>query len=82
VREVYPLQDLVGGFAHLDGAAARVAYAESAIAAEILCARLGPNLGVFLQMIGNGQTVDHALATLNVAPESFQAEFRARLGVQ
>jgi tetratricopeptide (TPR) repeat protein len=82
VTEVYTLEDLVGGFDHLDGAAAMVAYAESAIAAEILCARLGPNLGVFLQMVGNGNTVDQALGTLNVPPESFHAEWRKRLRVR
>lgn len=82
VTEVYPLDDLARGFTHLDGPSARVAYAESAIAAEILCERLGPNLGLFVQMIGNGQTVDQALGTLNVAPESFHAEFRRRLGVR
>jgi hypothetical protein len=82
VTEVYPLDDLSGGFAHLDGGSAMVAYAESAIAAEILCARLGPNLGVFIQMVGNGYSVDQALATLNVAPETFHAEWRKRLHVR
>jgi hypothetical protein len=79
VTDVYPLDDLSGGFTHLDGGSAMVAYAESAIAAEILCARLGPNLGVFIQMVGNGYSFDQALATLNVAPETFHAEWRKRL---
>jgi tetratricopeptide (TPR) repeat protein len=82
VAEVYTLDDLKGGFAHLDGATAMVAYAESAVAAQILCERLGPNLGVFLQMVGNGHTVDQALSTLNVVPEEFHAEWRRRLGVR
>ena len=46
-----------------------MAYAESAVAAQILVERLGPNLGVFLQMLGSGHTVDQALGTLNVRPE-------------
>ncbi|MGH8636158.1 MAG: tetratricopeptide repeat protein [Burkholderiales bacterium] len=82
VREVYSLDDLSRGFGHLDGPSARIAYAESALAAEILRERLGPNLGVFVQMVGNGHTVDQALSTLNVQPETFHGEWRRRLGVR
>jgi tetratricopeptide (TPR) repeat protein len=80
--EVFPLEDLADGFDHLNGAEALLAYAESAAAAEILTRRLGPNLGVFLQMLGSGHTVDQALSTLNVRPEAFYAEWRSRLGVE
>lgn len=80
--EVFPLEDLSDGFGHLNGADALVAYAESAVAAEILCERLGPNLGVFVQMVGSGHTPDQALSTLNVRPEAFHAEWRQRLGVK
>lgn len=80
--EVYPLEDLVNGFGGLDAASASIAYAESAIAAEILTERLGPNLGLFLQMLGSGHTVDQALGTLNVAPETFHADWRRRIGVR
>jgi tetratricopeptide (TPR) repeat protein len=79
--EVFALEDLTGGFGHLDGPEALVAYAESAVAAEILVERLGPNLGVFLQMVGNGHTPDQALGTLNVQPEAFYAEWRKRVGL-
>jgi tetratricopeptide (TPR) repeat protein len=82
VRELYTLDDLARGFDHLDGASAAIAYAESAVAAEILRERLGPNLGVFIQMVGSGHTVDQALGTLNVRPETFHAEWRRRLGVR
>jgi hypothetical protein len=78
---VIPLDDLNGGFGHLDGPTAVLAYAESMIAAEILCERLGPNLGVFLQMLGSGHGVDQALGTLNVPPDSFHAEWRRRVGL-
>jgi tetratricopeptide (TPR) repeat protein len=80
--EVFPLEDLASGFGELNGEDALVAYAESAVAAEILVERLGPNLGVFLQMLGNGHTTDQALGTLNVRPESFYAEWRKRIGVR
>ncbi|HEV3483881.1 MAG TPA: tetratricopeptide repeat protein [Vicinamibacterales bacterium] len=73
------LEDLEGGFGDLDGPTALLAYAESAVAAEILCERLGPNLGPFLQMLGSGHTVDQALSTLNVQPEAFHAEWRRRM---
>ena len=80
--EVFALEDLSDGFDHLNGAEALVAYAESAVAAEILCERLGPNLGVFVQMLGSGHTPDQALSTLNVRPEAFHAEWRKRIGVR
>ena len=79
--EVFALDDLSAGFGHLNGPDALVAYAESALAAEILVDRLGPNLGVFLQMVGNGHTADQAMSTLNVRPEAFHAEWRKRVGL-
>ena len=82
VREVYSLEDLSNGFSQLDGASAMIAYAESALAAQILCEKVGPNLGVFLQTLGSGYTVDQALAYVNVAPETFHAEWKRRLGVR
>jgi len=81
-REIFPLEDLAEGFGHLDGRDAMVAYAESAMAAQILTERLGPNLGVFLQMVGGGHTVDQALSTLNVPPDAFYAEWRKRVGAR
>jgi hypothetical protein len=79
---VFPLDDLAGGFGGLDGESALVAYAESAIAAGILCEKLGPNLGVFLQMMGNGDALDTTLLALGVPPESFHAEWRRRVGLK
>jgi tetratricopeptide (TPR) repeat protein len=79
---VFPLDDLANGFGGLDGASALVAYAESEIAAEILCETLGPNIGVFLQMIGNGDPLDQALLAVRVQPEAFRAEWRRRIGVR
>jgi tetratricopeptide (TPR) repeat protein len=76
-----PLEALDGGFGRFDGPTALVAYSESAIAARLLVERLGPNLGVFLQMLGSGHTVDQALSTLDVRPEAFYAEWKRRIGV-
>jgi hypothetical protein len=77
-----PLEDLIGGFSRLDEENALVAYAESAIAAEILCAQLGTNIGRFLQMVGNGSAVDEALLEFHVQPNAFQSEWRRRVGVR
>jgi hypothetical protein len=76
------LEDLIGGFSRLDEENALVAYAESAIAAEILCAQLGTNIGRFLQMVGNGSAVDDALLEFHVQPNAFQSEWRRRVGVR
>jgi tetratricopeptide (TPR) repeat protein len=79
-RIVIPLEDLADGFGDLDGATAGVAYAESLIAAQMLVEKLGPSLGVFVTMLGQGHSVDQALSTLNVRPDLFQAEFKRRIG--
>lgn len=81
-EEVFPLEDLNDGFDGLNGSDALIAYAESAVAAEILCQRLGPNLGLLLQMLGSGHTIDQALSTLNVRPDEFYAEWRKRVGLR
>ena len=80
-RTVFALEDLAGGFGGFTEAGALVAYAESLVAARLLVERLGPNLGVFLQMLGSGHTVDQALSTLDVRPEAFHAEWKRRVGL-
>jgi len=59
-----------------------VAYAEGLVAGQLLCERLGGNLGPFLQMLGSGHTVDQALSTHNIQPEQFYAEWRKRVGIR
>jgi tetratricopeptide (TPR) repeat protein len=77
-----PLEDLVEGFARFDGPTSTVAYAESQIAGQLLCERLGTTIGPFIQMLGNGHTVDQALSTHGVRPELFYAEWRRRVGIR
>lgn len=77
-----PLEDLADGFDRFDRSTALVAYAESLLAGELLCERLGVNLGPFLQMLGNGHTVDQALSTHNVQPDAFYAEWQRRIGAR
>jgi len=76
------IEDLSEGFGQFDGSTALVAYAESLVAGQLLCERLGGNLGPFLQMLGRGHTVDQALSTHNVQPEAFYAEWRRRIGMK
>jgi hypothetical protein len=81
-KAIVPLDSLVRGFTGLDEEAAYVAYAESAIAAEILCAKLGSNVGAFLELVGNGYTVDRALLEFQVQPDAFHSEWRRRVGLR
>ena len=75
-----PLEDLVQGFGGMDSAAANLAYAESHVAGQLLCERLGTSVGPFLQMLGSGHTVDQALSRHGVPPEGFYAEWKKRVG--
>ena len=76
------LEDLADGFGGLDGPTALLAYAESQIAAELLVERLKPYVGAFLQLLGNGHTVDQALSRHGVRPDAFYAEWRRRVGIR
>jgi tetratricopeptide (TPR) repeat protein len=77
-----PLEDLVDGFSGFDAPTALVAYAESQVAAELLVERLSPYVGAFLQLLGNGHTVDQALSRHGVEPAAFYAEWRRRVGIR
>jgi hypothetical protein len=77
-----PLEDLETGFGGLDGETAVLAYAESLIAAELLVELVRPHVGPFLQLIGNGHTVDQALARHGIEPGAFHAEWRRRVGLR
>jgi hypothetical protein len=79
---IVPLENLANGFGGLDEQGALTAYAESAVAAEILCARLGPKIGEFLRVVGSGNSVDQALLEFQVQPNAFHAEWRRRVGLQ
>ena len=76
------IEDLADGFGQFDSNTALVAYAESLVAGQLLCERLGGNLGPFLQMLGSGHTVEQALSTNNIQPELFFAEWRRRIGMK
>jgi tetratricopeptide (TPR) repeat protein len=77
-----PLDELSEGFTGFDGPTALIAYAESQVAAGLLMERLQPHMGAFLQLLGNGYTVDQALSRHGVPPEAFYAEWRRRIGIR
>ena len=77
-----PFEALTGGFSGLDEETATIAYAESAIAAEILHGRLGSNLGAFVKLVGEGTPLERALLEYQFQPEAFHAEWRRRVGLQ
>ncbi len=79
---IVPLDGLASGFSDMDEQAALVAYAESAVAAEILCGELGPNLGAFLRTVGEGRSIDDALLEFQVQPNAFHSEWRRRVGLR
>ncbi len=79
---VVPLADLANGFSGLNQPQALIAYAESAVAAEILCAKLGSNIGEFLKLVGNGTAIDDALLAFQVQPDAFHSEWRRRVGLR
>jgi len=81
-QTVIPLEALGRGFTILDEQRAPIAYAESAIAAEILCHQLGPNLGGFVQSVGNGASIDQALLEYQVQPNAFHSEWNRRVGIR
>ena len=77
-----PLEDLADGFSGFDGDTAVIAYAQSQVAGQLLVERLSPYVGAFLQLLGNGHTVDQALSRHGVQPEEFYAEWRKRIGAR
>jgi len=74
-----PLEQLDGGFGRFDSDLSLIAYAESLVAAQLLFERLSGNVGLFLQTLESGQSVDQALTTLGVQPEEFKAAWKARV---
>ena len=75
------LEDLVEGFGGFDGNTALIAYAESQIGAQLLCERVKPHVGPFLQLLGNGHTIDQALSRHGIEPATFYSEWRRRVGL-
>ena len=71
-----------------DKAVQRRTLLQSSLAAAVAVGAAAPLAShaqatvTFLQALGSGYAVDQALALVNVAPETFHAEWRRRLGVR
>jgi tetratricopeptide (TPR) repeat protein len=77
-----PLANLQGGFGGLTSQQANLAYDMSAFALGALMTRIGAsNLGVLLQDLDRGQTVDTALQRFGVTFADFEAQLAKRIGI-
>ncbi|HTI36888.1 MAG TPA: tetratricopeptide repeat protein [Vicinamibacterales bacterium] len=74
-----PLASLDEGFASADGSTAGLAYAESFVATRVLVRRLGPNLPVFLQYVGNGTSLDQALLLFDINPADLERDWEQQM---
>ena len=74
-----PLENLDDGFLTSNGTIAGLAYAESFVATRVLVRRLGPNLPVFLQYVGNGTTLDQALLLFDINPADVEREWQQQM---
>lgn len=70
-----PLERLHESFSRLDGQEAVLAYAESLVAVRVLVTRLGANMPVFLQYLGNGTSLEQALLLFNISAADVQREW-------
>ena len=73
------LENLDDGFLTSNGTIAGLAYAESFVATRVLVRRLGPNLPVFLQYVGNGTTLDQALLLFDINPADVEREWQQQM---
>ena len=75
-----PLARLEGGYTGLNSQQADIAYDMSAFAANVLITRIGmANVGLLLQALDRGNTVDTALPRFGVTFAEFESQLQARL---
>jgi len=82
-RIYVPLRALRAGFSRLNAVEAVIAYAESAVAADALLTRIGPNgLAVLLGDLDAGQPIDQAVERFGFTFAAFEAELSKRLNAR
>ena len=82
-RLMVPLRALEEGFSRLDVKQGAVAYDESAVAADALLARIGPQgLATLLADLDGGETVDRAVERFGFTLAAFEAELAKRLNIR
>jgi tetratricopeptide (TPR) repeat protein len=78
-----PLANLQGGFTGLTAKQADIAYDMSAFAVSALMTRIGAsNLGVLLQDLDRGHTIDTAIQRYAITFADFEAQMAARVGAR
>ena len=78
-----PLANLQGGFTGLTSKQAVIAYDMSAFAVSALMTRIGAsNLGILLQDLDRGQTIDTAMQRYAVTFADFEAQLAKRVGAR
>ena len=81
-RLFVPLAALRTSFMGLNAAQAALAYEESAFATRALIDRIGPSsVGMLLQDLDGGQTIEEAIERFGVTFKSFEADLMQRVGV-
>ena len=82
-RAFVPLGALQGGYSRLTSEQATVAYEMSAFATHALITRLGTaNVGLLLQDLDRGQTVESALPRFGLTIDDFEAQLAQRVGAR
>jgi Tetratricopeptide repeat len=82
-RIFVPLRALQGGFSSLNSLQAAVVYEESAVAADALLARIGPQgLGALLGDLDGGQPIDQAVERFGFTFAEFESQLTKRLNVR
>ena len=69
-----PSEVLLGGFTRLDGRQAAAAYAESLLLADVLMRRAGTRMGIVLQNLDRGQTLQQSLELIGVSLADLEAD--------
>ena len=74
-----PLSSLEGSFSGLNAEQARIAYAESLFAVDLLMHLANGRMAVLIQALGNGQTLDASFGQLGMRAADFEAQVARRL---
>lgn len=72
-----PSDVLLNGFTRLNGRQAAAAYAESLLLADILMQRAGTRMGIVLQNLDRGQTLQDSLELIGVSLADLEADVEA-----
>lgn len=71
-----PVNGLVASFRDLTALNATVAYMQSLVVVDVLMRRLGPRMGMLLQSLDRGQTLEDSLLLLGTSVAEVDAELR------